>query len=204
MPTNLYGPNDNYDLKTSHVLPALIRKIHLGKSIENNDWEAVKFDLNKSPIGEINGRTNYKKIESALNNYGLSFRSNFAQKGKNTSSVEIKLWGTGEPKREFLHVDDLARACIFAMNKLNANDLIDKDICHWNVGSNEEIQIKDLASEVKKIIGFKGQLNFDGKNLDGTKRKLLDSSRLNSLGWENSISLKDGLLSTYLGYKVNT
>ena len=126
------------------------------------------------------------------------------QKGKNTSSVEIKLWGTGEPKREFLHVDDLARACIFAMNKLNANDLIDNDICHWNVGSNEEIQIKDLASEVKKIIGFKGQLNFDGKNLDGTKRKLLDSSRLNSLGWENSISLKDGLLSTYLGYKVNT
>jgi GDP-L-fucose synthase len=139
MPTNLYGPNDNYDLKNSHVLPALIRKFHEAKV-------------------------------------------------KGQKSVEI--WGSGSPKREFLHVDDLAEACVFLMNNYN-------EALFLNIGSGEDLSIKDLALMVKEIVGFKGELNFDLSKPDGTPRKLMDVSRLHALGWKHKIELKEGIQRVY-------
>jgi GDP-L-fucose synthase len=139
MPTNLYGPNDNYDLKNSHVLPALIRKFHEAKE-------------------------------------------------KNIPAVEI--WGSGTPKREFLHVDDLAEACVFLMNNYDESLFL-------NVGTGEDLSIKELALLIKDIVGFKGELNFDTTKPDGTPRKLMDVSRLHNLGWSHKIELKDGIKSVY-------
>jgi len=139
MPTNLYGPNDNYDLNNSHVLPALIRKFH-----------QAKVD--------------------------------------NLSQVEI--WGTGSPLREFLHVDDLAEACLFLMENYNDKEFV-------NLGSGNEISIKDLALLVKKIIGFKGELTFNTEKPNGTPRKLMDVSKLAKAGWKYSIELEDGIRSVY-------
>jgi len=145
MPTNLYGPNDNFDLNTSHVIPALIRKFHEAK-------------INNKPYVEV--------------------------------------WGTGKPLREFLHVDDLADACLFLMQ--NYDDEI------WiNVGSGEEVSIAELANMIKEIVGYKGRIVFNPDMPDGTPRKLLDISRLKSLGWEKKISLFDGLRSTYEWYVEN-
>jgi GDP-L-fucose synthase len=139
MPTNLYGPNDNYDLKTSHVLPALLKKMHIAKT-------------------------------------------------KNSSSVEI--WGSGNPKREFLHADDLADACIFLMNSYNEKDFI-------NIGTGQDISIKDLAFLIKEIVGFNGELVFNTEKPDGTPRKLLDVGKLNKLGWEYKIRLEEGIKQVY-------
>ena len=197
MPTNLYGPNDNYDLKTSHVLPALIRKIHLGKCLQNNDWDSIKLDLSKNPIGSIDEKASNDKIIKILNKNGILFQYNLSSMIVDASTVRIKLWGTGKPLREFLHVDDLASACVFLMNELNAEDLSHDNVSHFNVGSGQEIEIKELAQLIKKIIRYKGKLEFDVSRLDGTPRKLLDSTRLNSLGWSRKISLKDGLNSVY-------
>jgi GDP-L-fucose synthase len=142
MPTNLYGPNDNYDLQTSHVLPALIRKFHEAK-------------VNDNP--------------------------------------SVQLWGTGSPKREFLYVEDLADAVVFLMEKYNYADI--GEII--NIGVGEDITIKELAEEIKSIVGFNGELKWDSSKPDGTPRKLLDVSRLHTLGWKASHSLKDGILKTY-------
>lgn len=139
MPTNLYGPNDNYDLNNSHVLPALIRKFHTAKT-------------------------------------------------QNQAQVEI--WGTGAPLREFLHVDDLAEACLFLMDNYN-------DELFVNVGSGTDISIKDLALLVKKIVGYEGELVFDTSKPDGTPRKLMDVSRINHLGWQHKISLEEGISKVY-------
>lgn len=145
MPTNLYGPNDNYDLKNSHVLPALIRKFH----------EA-----------SVSGK----------------------------SSVEI--WGTGSPRREFLHSDDLADACLFLMKNYSDKGIV-------NIGTGEDISIKDLALLVKKVVGFKGELDFDTSKPDGTPRKLMDVSRLHAFGWKHQIDLESGIRSVYDQYKLN-
>jgi GDP-L-fucose synthase len=139
MPTNLYGPNDNYDLNNSHVLPALIRKFHEAK---------------------VEGKT----------------------------SVEI--WGTGTPRREFLHSDDLAEACVFLMNNYNEKQFL-------NIGTGEDIPIKDLAYLVRDIVGFEGELHFDTSKPDGTPRKLMDVSRLHALGWQHRIELETGIRSVY-------
>ena len=149
MPNNLYGANDNYDLKNSHVLPALMRKFHEAK-INNN------------------------------------------------KSVEI--WGTGKPLREFLHVDDLADACVYLMNNLDAKTLYGSDISHINIGSGEEVSIKELAIMIKNVVGFQGDLVFNCDYPDGTPRKLLDVSRLNAMGWKSKIKLEDGLKSVYEWY----
>ena len=152
MPNNLYGPNDNFDLETSHVLPALLRKFHEAKS-------------------------------------------------KNSKSVEI--WGSGIPKREFMHIDDLADACFYLMNNLDAKDLNSKNISHINIGSGEEVAIKELALLIKNIVGFGGELNFNPNYPDGMPRKLLDVSRLNNLGWKSKIKLNEGLKSVYDWYLKN-
>ena len=201
MPTNLYGPKDNYDLETSHVLPALIRKIHLGKSLENNDWDAIRSDLNKNPINGVDGNASIDEIIKILNKFGISCVIDNSSFIIDSMSVIIKLWGTGRPFREFLHVDDLARACVFLMKELDAKELIDENISHLNVGSGEEIEIHDLAELIKKTIGYKGKLEFDEEKSDGTPRKIMDSTRLNAKGWDRAISLEYGLVSTYNGFK---
>lgn len=139
MPTNLYGPNDNYDLNNSHVLPALLRKFHTAKI------EGVK---------------------------------------------EVEVWGTGSPKREFLHVDDLAEACFFLLENYNEKELV-------NIGCGEDISIKDLALTIKKVVGFEGELKFDTSKPDGTPRKLLSMDKLHQLGWKHKIELEEGIKSVY-------
>ena len=201
MPTNLYGPNDNYDLETSHVLPALIRKIYLGKSLENNDWDAIRSDLNKNPIKGIDGSASIDEIIEILNKNGFLFEFNNTSFIIDSSSERITLWGTGKSLREFLHVDDLAGACTFLMEELDSDELIDENISHLNVGSGEEITIRNLAELVQETIGYKGKLEFDEEKSDGTPRKLLDSTRLNAKGWDRSISLEDGLISAYNWFK---
>lgn len=139
MPTNLYGPNDNYDLKNSHVLPALLRKFHEAK--ENN-------------------------------------------------VAQVEVWGSGSPLREFLHVDDLAAACLFLMENYNESG-------HLNVGSGSEISIKELALTIKDIVGYEGELVWDSSKPDGTPRKLMDNSRINNIGWQPKIALRDGIRNVY-------
>ncbi len=150
MPTNLYGPNDNFNLETSHVLPALIRKFHEAK--KNND-----------------------------------------------STVTI--WGTGKPLREFMYVEDLASAIVFMMEIIDAKDLYENGITHLNVGSGEDITISDLAKLIAEITEFDGKITYDSSKPDGTPRKLMDVTRINSLGWKYKTDLKEGILKTYNFFK---
>lgn len=145
MPTNLYGPNDNFDLHTSHVLPALIRKFHESK--ENN----VPF---------------------------------------------VEVWGTGTPKREFLYSEDLADACLYLMDNYVGNEIV-------NIGVGEDISIKDLAEKVQQVVGYKGEIKFDTSKPDGTPRKLVDVTKINSLGWKASTSLQEGLVKAYKWFLDN-
>lgn len=183
MPTNLYGPNDNFDLEKSHVLPALIRKIHLAKLLNESNYKAVLNDTNFSSIKEAK-------------EYLLKF-------GVTKDSVEI--WGTGNPKREFLWSKDMADACVFIMEKRNFSDTYSKDQTeirntHINIGTGKEISIKELAETIKDVIGFKGKLVFNADKPDGTMRKLTDVSKLNNLGWKYTVELKNGIEKIYDWY----
>ena len=152
MPTNLYGPNDNFDLETSHVIPALIRKIHEAKILKK-------------------------------------------------SFVEI--WGSGNPLREFLYVDDLAEACVFLMETIKSDDIYNQNISQINIGSGQEISIIDLVHKIIKVIDYDGDVKFDRSKPDGTMRKLLDSSRINSLGWKSSTNISDGIQKSYQWFLKN-
>lgn len=145
MPTNLYGPNDNYDLKNSHVLPALMRKFHEAQA---------------------------------------------------SGSSEVEIWGSGTPKREFLHVDDMAEACVFLMENYDGKDFV-------NVGIGEDISIADLANLIARIVGFEGSLKFDRSKPDGTPRKLMDVSKINQLGWTARIPLEKGIKKVYEEFKAS-
>jgi len=199
MPTNLFGPNDNYNLETSHVLPALIRKFHLGKALEENDWDLIKNDLDKSPIKGINGDSGKNEILGILAKYGIISTSE--QNKKNQVLVEI--WGSGKPLREFLWSEDMAEACIYIMEEVNFNNLMDNYISneirntHINIGTGEEISIKDLASLIKEIVGFKGELFFNSTKPEGTMRKVTDCSKIHALGWKHKISLREGIEKMY-------
>jgi GDP-L-fucose synthase len=176
MPCNLYGPNDSFDLKNAHVLPMLIRKFHLAKLLSQNKFQEIFDDLNISEVDT-------KKIIDFLGNIGIS-------------SKQVTLWGTGNPFREFLFVDDLAKCCVFLMK----NSLY-KDLGEFiNIGSENEIQIRDLAKLIKKIVEFKGKINFDSKIPDGTPRKLLDISKIKQIGWHSKINLIDGVEKAYAWY----
>ena len=208
MPTNLYGPNDNFDLKKSHVLPALIRKMHLAKSLSNNDWEAIRKDLNKNPIEGINGESTEADIKAILAKYGIE---------KIQNEIFVTLWGTGSPMREFLHSDDLADACVFLMENIDFQDILKNEFgvkefkyplvgyevrnTHINIGTGEDLSIKDLANMIKKIVGFEGQIRWDTSKPDGTPRKLLDISKIKSYGWQPKIKLEDGIREVYENYK---
>lgn len=188
MPTNLYGPNDNFDLEKSHVLPALIRKVYLGHALETNNWEQIKHDLNKLPIEGVSGKADKEAILSILGKYGI-------QKLGNNVSVEI--WGSGKPMREFLWSEDMADACVFLMENRNFKDTYttEKEIrnTHINIGTGIDISIADLAKVIKSKIKFTGDFKFNTEKPDGTMKKLTDVSKLNNLGWEHNINLEQGI-----------
>lgn len=206
MPTNLYGPNDNYDLVRSHVLPAMIRKMHLGYALEEGRWEDIRADLDKRPVGDVDGKASKEQIVELLGKYGLTQAAD--------GSVVLNLWGSGKPLREFLHSDDMADACVYVMEKVDFADIVkerglengtgdaSKEIrnCHLNVGSGTELHIADLAQIVKKTVGFKGEIKWDATKPDGTPRKLMDVSRLARLGWTYTITLEDGIRRVYDEY----
>lgn len=180
MPTNLYGPNDNYNLETSHVLPALIRKMTLGKALANNNWDAIRKDIDMYPIEGISGENTEEEILAILEKYGI-FRSPDSH-----HSTSITLWGTGSPLREFLHVDDLAEACLFLMANFNEPGFV-------NVGTGTDLTIKELAETIKDTVGFNGKIVWDKTKPNGTPRKLMDVSKMEKLGWKHKISLTEGL-----------
>ncbi|MCX6150752.1 MAG: GDP-L-fucose synthase [Ignavibacteriales bacterium] len=158
MPTNLYGPNDNFNLETSHVLPALIRKFHEAK-------------INQ---------------QAAIHN-----------------QQSVVVWGTGNPRREFLYVEDLAEAVYYIMQKVNAADLYENGISHINIGTGIDLTIKELAKIISEVVGYNGKIVFDAAKPDGTPRKLLDVTRLNNLGWQHKTNLKDGIEKAYKWFLVN-
>ncbi|MCF8380839.1 MAG: GDP-L-fucose synthase [Bacteroidales bacterium] len=202
MPTNLFGPNDNFDLEKSHVLPAVIRKLHLGKCLENNDMNAIRNDLNKFPIEGIDGKAEEKDILGKLSKYGVK---------KQNENVSVEFWGTGKPKREFLHSDDLADAVIYIFENLNFEDLVeDKSLfsqevkniknTHINIGRGTDITIKNLVEMISKIVGYSGKIEWDSSKPDGTSQKLMDVSKLNKLGWKEKLGLEEGIRLVYGEY----
>ncbi|MDU1889073.1 MAG: GDP-L-fucose synthase [Dysgonomonas sp.] len=202
MPTNLYGPNDNFNLETSHVLPAMIRKIHLGKCLGSEAWDIIEQDLNMRPIEGVTGQSPKEDILSVLSKYGIQLLEN----GK----VQVELWGSGTPMREFLWSEEMADATVFVMESVNFLDLTNviqgKEIrnTHINIGTGVEISIKDVAFLIKSIIGFSGDLWFNTTKPDGTMRKLSDVSKLNSLGWEHKVDIEEGLTRMYSWYNKYT
>jgi len=202
MPTNLYGPNDNYNLETSHVLPALIRKMHLGKCLENNDLQAIRQDLGKRPIEGISESTSEQDILTILGKYGISRENQSGQ-----DSVVVTLWGTGQVYREFMHVDDMAAACVYVTENIDAGELSSKDpgsafTSFLNIGTGKDQTIREIAELIKNIVGFDGTIGFDQSKPDGTFKKLLDISRLDALGFRAKYSLEDGIRNVY-GIYVN-
>jgi len=193
MPTNLYGPNDNFDLDTSHVLPALIRKFHLAKLADKGKWESIKIDEIKYGIipEEIKRLIGYETSYSAI------------PPEPSDSKTSVLLWGSGNPKREFLHVDDLADACIF-LTQMNekAFDLFfdDKYTPLINIGCGKDQMVKEIATIVAEVVGYNGNVRWDQDKPDGTFQKLLDISKIKKLGWKPAIDLRDGIRTVYKWY----
>lgn len=187
IPTNLYGPNDSFNLETAHVLPTLIRKFYLARLLKEKRFEDIKLDIEKYSIGfGLDKKINLDSDESIikiLNYIGLD-------------RDYVLLWGSGEPYREFLYVDDLAEACVFIMNNYNVKEIGE----FINIGTGDDIKIRDLAAIIKDIVGFDGEIRFNGSMPDGTPRKTLDVSRMKSLGLETKISLHEGVKMTYEWY----
>lgn len=192
MPTNLYGPNDNFHLEKSHVLPAMIRKIHLAKCLNENDWESVRKDLNLRPIEGIDGNNSDEEILKVLAKYGISPEA-------------VTLWGTGTPMREFLWSEEMADASVHVLLNVDFKDTYDpsqKEIrnCHINVGTGKEVSIRQAAEMIVKEIGFKGDLRWDSSKPDGTMRKLTDVTKLHNLGWHHKIEIDEGIHKMYEWY----
>ena len=222
MPTNLYGPNDNFHLENSHVLPAMMRKIYLAKLIHDNDWDRIAIDLNKRPVEGIKGVASQEEILGILAKYGIF-------------NNRVVLWGTGKPLREFLWSEDMADASVHILLNVNFSDIIgiekyssvfygtstkgnvDRNAsegrggaipslgeirnCHINVGTGKEISIRELAEFVARTVGFDGIIEFDASKPDGTPRKLIDVSKLHSLGWTHQIEIEEGVQKLFDWYR---
>jgi GDP-L-fucose synthase len=185
MPTNLYGPNDNFDLEESHVLPALIRKIHLAKLLNENKYDEVVKDLKVKNIEEA---------KEYLKKFGVD-------------ENRVEIWGTGKPRREFLWSEDMANACVFLMENIDFKDIYDKNKkeirnTHINIGTGKDISIKELAEIIKNIIVFQGELYYNMQKPDGTMIKLTDPSKLHNLGWKHKVELEEGVRKIY-GWYLN-
>lgn len=186
MPSNLYGPNDNFNLETSHVLPALIRKFHLARLLHAGDLDALREDLKRRPLGfGIEGldTAGEEDIRQALGKLGISGEA-------------VTIWGSGEPYREFLYSEDLADACVFLMEKYGYSEIGE----FVNIGTGEDLRIIDMANLIKDIVGFEGQIMKDASKPDGTLKKVVDVSRLNSLGWRARTGLAEGIGIAYKAY----
>lgn len=222
MPTNLYGPNDNFHLENSHVMPAMMRKIYLAKLLHENNWKAIRADMNKRPVGTVDGTANSQDIESVLGKYGIY-------------NNKVVLWGTGTPLREFLWSEDMADASVHVLLNVNFSDIIGMDKyssvhygastngavdrnqtdrrggaipalgeirnCHINVGTGKELTIRALSELVAKAVGFEGTIEFDASKPDGTMRKLIDVEKLHSLGWTHKVEIEDGVKKLFEWYR---
>ena len=211
MPTNLYGPNDNFDLERSHVLPALIRKMHLGKCLQANDWVSLRQDLNRNPIECVNNGASETEILAILAKYGVRVFQGTKQTSSSPwftaqNNVSVEIWGTGTPLREFLWSEDMADACVYIMKEIFFADLYDReqDIrnSHINIGTGQELSIHQLAELIAKIVGFTGQIIFNTNKPDGAKRKLADSRKLCQLGWQHKIDISTGISQVYQWYRT--
>jgi GDP-L-fucose synthase len=202
MPTNLFGINDNFNLETSHVLPAILRKLHLGKCYSDNDMAAIRKDFNKNPVEEVDGDQAEEAIVEKLNKYGIR---------KADDEVHVRFWGTGKPLREFLYSKDLADACVFVFENLDFPDLVsdksafDKEVTnikntHINIGTGKDLSIRELVERISGIVGFDGKIEWDATKPDGTNQKLMDVSKINALGWKETYSLNEGLRELYNWY----
>lgn len=195
MPTNLYGPNDNFHLENSHVMPAMIRKIYLAKCLMENDIEGLRKDLNKRPVENVDGSADKEKIIAILSKYGIN---------KDT----LSLWGTGKVFREFLWSEDMADASVHILLNVDFKDTYSPDQkeirnCHINIGTGKEITIKELAEKIQKEIDYKGTILWNSDKPDGTPRKLTDVSKLHSLGWRHKIEIDEGIHLLTQWYKNN-
>jgi GDP-L-fucose synthase len=222
MPTNLYGPNDNFHLENSHVMPAMMRKVYLAKLIHDGDWEAIRRDLNIRPVEGIDGSASRDNITTILRKYGIS-------------DNKVTLWGTGTPLREFLWSEDMADASVHVLLNVDFKDVIgiekyssvhygastdgavDRNHsagrggaipslgeirnCHINVGTGKELTIRELSELVVKAVGFEGAVEFDTTKPDGTMRKLIDVTKLHSLGWTHKVEIEDGVRKLFEWYR---
>lgn len=197
MPTNLYGPNDNFDLEKSHVLPAMIRKCHLAKALKNNAWEVIHADFSQRPVEGYRNDLTQDELVVILKKFGIE------RSGED--EVTLTLWGSGRPMREFLWSEDMSDACLFIMENVSFGDLVNNrkgEIrnTHINIGTGQEISIRDLASKVASIIGFNGMLDYDKTKPDGTIRKLTNVKKLNNFGWSYKVELEAGIQKMYSWY----
>ena len=222
MPTNLYGPNDNFHLENSHVMPAMMRKVYLAKLINDENWRAIRTDMDKRPVEGISGADSDADILTVLAKYGIY---------KN----KVVLWGTGTPLREFLWSEDMADASVHVLLNVDFSDIIGVEKyssvhygaktdgavdrnhsagrggaipslgeirnCHINVGTGKELTIRELSELVVKAVGFEGTVEFDASKPDGTMRKLIDVSKLHSLGWTHKVEIEDGVQKLFEWYK---
>jgi len=226
MPTNLYGPNDNFDLEKSHVLPAMLRKMYLGKCLEENNMDAIRRDLKKRPIEEVSGekekgRAGDDEILKILDKYGIRISQSPHHPISPSLSlpispslpqkVSVEIWGSGAPMREFLWSEEMADACVYLMERINYDDLIRENSSstpeirntHINIGTGKEISIHDLAYLIRDKVGFNGELVFNVSKPDGTMRKLTDPSKLHKLGWKHQIEIGEGIEKLFQWYLIN-
>ena len=194
MPTNLYGPNDNFHLENSHVLPAMIRKIYLAKCLNEGNWYAVRKDINLRPVEGVDGKNTDQEIIAELAKFGIA-------------ADAVTLWGTGKPLREFLWSEEMADASVHVLLNVDFKDTYqegDKEIrnCHINVGTGKELTIKEVAEKIMKEIDFKGELRWDSTKPDGTPRKLIDVTKLHNLGWHHKVEIDEGIHRLYEWYKL--
>ena len=234
MPTNLYGPNDNFHLENSHVMPAMMRKVYLSKLINDNDWVSIRKDLAIRPVGatipEKDGKVRYEIDETSDESV---IRKVLAWYG--IEDNKVTLWGTGTPLREFLWSEDMADASVHVLLNVDFSDIIgieryssvhygattdgavDRNHsagrggaipslgeirnCHINVGTGKELTIRELSELVVKAVGFEGTVEFDASKPDGTMRKLIDVSKLHSLGWTHKVEIEEGVQKLFDWYK---
>ena len=205
MPTNLYGPNDNFQLENTHVLLVMIRKIYLAKCLYENDWEAVRKDIGLRPVSlmrdgqkfVVNALSDENDIIDVLAHYGITKQA-------------VTLWGTGSPMREFLWSEEMADASVHVLLNVdfkdtyadvrNADNINEIRNCHINVGTGKEISIREVAEKIMAEIGFKGELRWDRSKPDGTLKKLTDVSKLHRLGWHHKIEIEEGIHRLYQWY----
>ena len=215
MPTNLYGEGDNFNLNNSHVIPAIMRRFHLAKCLEEGNWIEIKQNLSKSPIKGISGSSSKDQILEIFAKNGIKIinRNRPSIKQNNQPlivqnlelNIVVEIWGSGSPSRDFLHVNDMAEASLFVLeldkNIYQANT--EQMLSHVNVGTGKGVTISEMVKIMKEIVGYKGGVTFDLEKPDGSPKKLIDVTRLKNMNWEYQTGLKEGLIKTYEWYTNN-